>query len=294
MRSKYTIPATIIIVVIIVLVMIWYFTRPKQEQFAYEMAGQFVQQANNTLSGLGQTMQMAQQIMQGPQQFMQGQMMQPQQQMMQPQQQMMQPQQQVPGIFIRLQQLEQSLNIIARMGYSVFALLQSGGILLTTAIKAIQGLRVMLEKIVVTINKVTALVYKYYKLLADRYFPQRQLARQVPVAYPQVYIAPSGVCQAPYRPVQNIQAPYMPVQNSQITQNIQQQPNLESAWNPQPIQSRNRMRATDRLGRFLGKGIVSGITQAINSKAFPIRGPQRITREDDDEFVEMTTPNELM
>jgi hypothetical protein len=293
MRSKYIISSiTIAIVVIIVLVMIWYFTRPKQEQFAYEMAGQFVQQANNTLSGLGQTMQMAQQIMQGPQQFMQGQMMQgqPQQQMTQQQGQ----QQQVPGIIIRLQQLEQSLNIIARMGYSVFALLQSGGILLTTAIKAIQGLRVMLEKIVATINKVTALVYKYYKLLADRYFPQRQV--RVPVAYPQLpvaYIAPSGVCQAPYRPVQNIQA-IQPIQNPQIEQNIQQQPNLESAWNPQPIQTRNRMRATDRLGRFLGKGIVTGISQAINSKAFPIRGPQRITREDDDEFIEMTTPNELM
>jgi len=147
-------------------------------------------------------------------------------------------------------------------------------------------LRVMLEKIIATINKVTALVYKYYKLLANRYFPQRQLPvpRQLPVSQlPVAYIAPSGVCQAPYRPIQNPQ----PIQN------------LESAWNspqqarPQRIQARNRMRATDRLGRFLGKGIVSGISQAINSKAFPIQN-QRIQREEDDEFVEMTTPNELL
>jgi hypothetical protein len=273
MKKSYGI---IIAVIIIILGLVWYFRKyrgfasadqgSRKERFAYQFAGQFVQQANNATNNLGQTMQMAQQMSQGDQ---------------------------AGSVVERLQQLETTLNLVARMGYATFALLQSGGMMVSTAIRTVQGLRMMLERIVASINKITAIVYKYYKRI-QAYFPKRQQStRPIPVAY---VAAPGQMCQAPFQPV-SIQ-PLPQIDNSGLDNRLSAESRtLETEWNrlPNNLQARNRMSATDRLGRFLGKSMVAGVAQAIDSKSFPIMNklyPKKNEDnfEDDVEIPEIKTP----
>jgi hypothetical protein len=171
------------------------------------------------------------------------------------------------------------------MGYATFALLQSGGMMVSTAIRTVQGLRMMLERIVAAINKITAIVYKYYKRI-QAYFPKRQQSvRQIQGPIPVAYVAaPGQMCQAPFQPVAIQPLP------------VSRESDFESAFPVSTsLQSRNRMSATDRLGRFLGKSMVAGVAQAIDSKSFPIMNKlypkkKKDDFEDDVEVPEIKTP----